>query len=77
METAARKNKLFLYKKQTGSIDFSILLVVTILCAFGLVMDYERSQSTGTVTMVQYPEGTEIPKGPSVHVDFSGSEKAE
>ena len=43
----------------------------------GLVMDYDRSQSTGTVTMVQYPEGTEIPKGTSVHVDFSGSEKAE
>lgn len=40
----------------------------------GLVMDYDRSQSTGTVTMVQYPEGTEIPKGTSVHVDFSGSE---
>ena len=38
METAARKNKLFLYKKQTGSMDFSILLVVTILCAFGLVI---------------------------------------
>ena len=43
----------------------------------GLVMDYDRSQSTGTVTVVQYPEGTEIPKGTSVHVEFSGSEKAE
>ncbi len=43
----------------------------------GLVMDYDRSQSTGTVTLVQYPEGTEIPKGTSVHVEFSGSEKAE
>ena len=43
METAARKNKLFLYKKQTGSMDFSILLVVTILCAFGLVMVFSAS----------------------------------
>ena len=39
----------------------------------GLVMDYDRSQSTGTVSMVQYPEGTEIPKGTSVHVEFSGA----
>ena len=34
MEKAARR-KLTTYKKQTGSMDFSILLVVTILCAFG------------------------------------------
>ena len=38
----------------------------------GLVMEYDRSQSTGTVTMVQYPEGTEIPVGTTVHVEFSG-----
>ena len=31
METAAKKRNLVLYKKQTGSLDFSILLVVTIL----------------------------------------------
>ena len=38
----------------------------------GLVMDYDRSKSWGTVTMAQYPEGTEIPKGTTVHVEFSG-----
>lgn len=43
----------------------------------GLVMDYDRSQSTGTATVVQYPEGTEIPKGTTVHVEFSGAEKTE
>ena len=43
----------------------------------GLVMDYDRSQSTGTATVVQYPEGTEIPKGTTVHVEFSGAEKPE
>ncbi len=39
----------------------------------GLVMDYDRSHSAGTVTMAQYPEGTEIPKGTSVHVEFSST----
>ena len=43
METAAKKRNLILYKKQTGSLDFSILLVVTILCAFGLVMVFSAS----------------------------------
>ena len=38
----------------------------------GLIMDYDRSRSMGTVTMVQYPEGTKIPKGSTVHVEFSG-----
>ncbi|MBQ7278879.1 MAG: putative lipid II flippase FtsW [Clostridia bacterium] len=42
META-RKPSRILYPKQTGSIDFSILLVVTILCAFGLVMVFSAS----------------------------------
>ena len=42
MEKAARR-KLTTYKKQTGSMDFSILLVVTILCAFGLVMVFSAS----------------------------------
>ena len=37
----------------------------------GLVMDYDRSKSAGTVIMVQYPEGTKIPKGSTVHVEFS------
>ena len=39
----------------------------------GLVMDYDRSNSAGTVIMAQYPEGTEIPKGTTVHVEFSGA----
>ena len=43
METAVKKRNLVLYKKQTGSMDFSILLVVTILCAFGLVMVFSAS----------------------------------
>ena len=43
METAAKNRNLILYKKQTGSMDFSILLVVTILCAFGLVMVFSAS----------------------------------
>ena len=43
METAAKKRSLTLYKKQTGGMDFSILLVVTILCAFGLVMVFSAS----------------------------------
>ena len=38
----------------------------------GLVMDYDRSTSAGTVIAVQYPEGTKIPKGSTVHVEFSG-----
>ena len=38
----------------------------------GLIMDYDRSRSMGTVTMVQYPEGTKIPRGSTVHVEFSG-----
>ena len=38
----------------------------------GLIMDYDRSKSMGTVTMAQYPEGTELPKGTTVHVEFSG-----
>ena len=43
----------------------------------GLVMDYDRSKSAGTVIAAQYPEGTSVPKGTTVHVEFSGSEKAE
>ena len=43
----------------------------------GLVMDYDRSNSAGTVTMVQYPEGTEVPKGTTVHVEFSGAKTQE
>ena len=39
----------------------------------GLVMDYDRSNSAGTVIMAQYPEGTEVPKGTTVHVEFSGA----
>ncbi len=38
----------------------------------GLVMDYDRSKSTGPVVLVQYPAGTSIPKGSTVHVEFSG-----
>ena len=38
----------------------------------GLIMDYDRSRSMGTVIMVQYPEGTKIPRGSTVHVEFSG-----
>ena len=41
----------------------------------GLIMDYDRSNSAGTVIMAQYPEGTEIPKGTTVHVEFSGAKK--
>ncbi len=41
----------------------------------GLVMDYDRSNSAGTVIMAQYPEGTEVPKGTTVHVEFSGAKK--
>lgn len=43
----------------------------------GLVMDYDRSNSAGTVTMAQYPEGTEVPKGTTVHVEFSGAKTEE
>ncbi len=39
----------------------------------GLIMDYDRSNSSGTVIMAQYPEGTEIPVGTTVHVEFSGA----
>ena len=41
------------------------------------VMDYDRSNSAGTVTMAQYPEGTEVPKGTTVHVEFSGAKTQE
>ena len=40
-------------------------------------MDDDRSNSAGTVTMVQYPEGTEIPVGTTVHVEFSGANATE
>ena len=43
----------------------------------GLVMDYDRSKSTGTVIQIQYPEGTKIPKGSTVHVEFSGGKDEE
>lgn len=36
----------------------------------GLVMDYDRSSSAGSVISVQYEEGTQLPKGTSVHVEF-------
>ena len=43
----------------------------------GLIMDYDRSKSSGTVNMVQYPEGTSVPKGTAVHVEFSGGTTAD
>ena len=43
----------------------------------GLVMDYDRSKSTGTVIQIQYPEGTKIPKGSTVYVEFSGGKDEE
>lgn len=36
----------------------------------GLVMDYDRSNSAGTAISAQYEEGTELPKGTSVRVEF-------
>lgn len=36
----------------------------------GLVMDYDRANSAGTVISVQYEEGTQLPKGTSVRVEF-------
>ena len=38
----------------------------------GLVMDYDRANSSGTVIFIQYPEGTELPAGTAVRVEFSG-----
>ena len=43
----------------------------------GLVMDYDRIKSAGTVTLVQYPAGTKIPRGSTVHVEFTGGTAAE
>ena len=45
MEAIARpkKTKRLRLEQQQGSIDFSILLVVTALCAFGLVMIFSAS----------------------------------
>jgi beta-lactam-binding protein with PASTA domain len=40
-------------------------------------MDYDRSNSSGTVITAQFPEGTDIPVGTSVHVEFSGGAPAE
>jgi len=37
------KRSLITYKKQQGAMDFSILMAVTILCAFGLVMVFSAS----------------------------------
>lgn len=36
----------------------------------GLVMDYDRANSAGTVISAQFAEGTELPKGTSVKVEF-------
>jgi stage V sporulation protein D (sporulation-specific penicillin-binding protein) len=43
----------------------------------GLIMDYDRSNSAGTATLVQYPEGTEVPVGTTVHAEFSGGSTSE
>lgn len=43
MENTTKKKSKAIFPKQTGSLDFSILLVVTVLCAFGLVMVYSSS----------------------------------
>lgn len=43
VQKKTEKKKGVLFPKQTGSLDFSILLVVTVLCAFGLVMVYSSS----------------------------------
>lgn len=43
----------------------------------GLVMDYDRSNSAGTVITAQFPEGTDIPVGTAVRVEFSGGTPAE
>ncbi len=39
----ARKERNMLFGRSQGRIDFSILLVVTVLCAFGLVMIFSAS----------------------------------
>lgn len=36
----------------------------------GLVMDYDRSTSYGTVIAAEYSEGTSLPVGSTVHVEF-------
>lgn len=41
----------------------------------GLVMDYDRSMSYGTVIAAEYTEGTSLPVGSSVHVEFYYSEE--
>ena len=43
----------------------------------GLVMDYDRSNSAGTVITAQFPEGTDIPVGTAVRVEFSGGATAD
>lgn len=43
----------------------------------GLAMDYDRSMSYGTVGYAEYPEGTLLPKGTAVHVDFVHEENQE
>lgn len=43
MENTTKKKSKAIFPKQTGSLDFSVLLVVTVLCAFGLVMVYSSS----------------------------------
>ena len=43
----------------------------------GLVMDYDRSNSAGTVITAQFPEGTDIPVGTAVRVEFSGGTTAD
>ena len=41
----------------------------------GLIMDYDRRNCAGTVTYADYTEGTKVPIGTVVHVEFSyGSE---
>ena len=41
----------------------------------GLVMDYDRSMSYGTVIAAEYGEGTSLPVGTSVHVEFYYAEE--
>lgn len=40
----------------------------------GLVMDYDRPNSAGKVTAVQYEAGQELPKGTTVRVEFTYTE---
>ena len=76
----------FPFLRDLGPVSLLIRFLTACIC--GAVIGYSRGRqqrpagfrthvlvclgAASTVIMSQYPEGTEVPKGTTVHVEFSG-----